>query len=278
MRGSLFVIFAGAVLAASARPASADEPSAGILVTGSGVVRVRPSVVEIGAQVSGKAELAADAMVKYKDAKRRALKAIEDLKIANLTVAEEGLTVGAPGDMNAMRMAMMNQGGGEVKMQFEVGEQFRISVQGIDKLDAAALIDLVARIMDAAKDAGLSVGASGPKNYVEMQMEGGKAATVAMFVVPDAAEAKKKASALAMADARAQAQQLADLAQVRLGAVRAIQESASPAGEEPSMMEMFYGRASKRGKDAAVESRVLSPSWDEVPVAVHLRVQFEIVK
>ncbi len=44
------------------------------------------SSVEITATVSGDAELAADATVKYRDTSRRALEALNGLKIAGLTV------------------------------------------------------------------------------------------------------------------------------------------------------------------------------------------------
>ena len=55
-----------------AQPSNGD----GITVSGSGEVKSKPNVVEISATVSGDAELAADAIVKYRDTKRRGLKAI----------------------------------------------------------------------------------------------------------------------------------------------------------------------------------------------------------
>ena len=57
-----------AVLAASSMAATvlADE---GILVRGTGSATGRPSQIEMSATLSGEAELAADAMVKFHDAK-----------------------------------------------------------------------------------------------------------------------------------------------------------------------------------------------------------------
>src|SRR5581483_11635204 len=83
--------------------AHADE---GITVTSVGKATTRPTQVEITGTVSGDAELASDAMVKYRDAKRRAVSAIDGLKIATLTVESDGATVTTPIDQNAQMMAM----------------------------------------------------------------------------------------------------------------------------------------------------------------------------
>src|SRR5437762_12046832 len=62
----------------------------GISVAGSGEVKAKPKVVEINATVSGDAELAADAIVKYRDARRRAVDALNGLKLEGLKIDTNG--------------------------------------------------------------------------------------------------------------------------------------------------------------------------------------------
>src|ERR1700722_15338081 len=57
--------------------AHADDSTNGITVSGTAKVMGKPNAVEIGAYVSGDAELTADAVVKYRDARKRAVAALE---------------------------------------------------------------------------------------------------------------------------------------------------------------------------------------------------------
>src|SRR4051812_36487033 len=65
----------------------------GISVAGSGEVKAKPTTVELNATVSGDAELAADAIVKYRDARRRAVEALNGLKLEGLKVEGGGFSV-----------------------------------------------------------------------------------------------------------------------------------------------------------------------------------------
>src|SRR5947207_7984909 len=89
---------------------AADEAQgisgAGLTVSGTAWGRGKPSVVEIGTTVSGDAELTADAVVKYRDAKKRAIAAIEGMKLPGLSVESSGYSISPAVDQNA-QMAMM---------------------------------------------------------------------------------------------------------------------------------------------------------------------------
>ena len=88
-------------------PAVRAEDASGITVSGSGKASAKPTSVEIPCIVSGDAELTADAIVKYRDARKRAVDAIQGLKIAGLTVESKGYSVRDYVDAVAQQQAMM---------------------------------------------------------------------------------------------------------------------------------------------------------------------------
>src|SRR5690349_10050647 len=99
--GWLAVVVAAVVgLAGAAR---ADE---GITVQGTGSAKARPTQVEIECTLSGDAELASDATVKFRDAKKRAMAAIEALKNKDLSVTSDGLSINNALDAQTQMMMM----------------------------------------------------------------------------------------------------------------------------------------------------------------------------
>ena len=58
----------------------------GISVYGTGETSAKPDLVEISLRANASAELTADALVKYRDTKRRTLEAFEKLKLEKLEV------------------------------------------------------------------------------------------------------------------------------------------------------------------------------------------------
>src|SRR4051812_19329991 len=90
--------FAAWATIALVSPASAqmvaNVGSDGITVFGTGELRAKPNVVQIDLRASAKAELTDDAIVKFKDSKKRTLEAFEALKMQNLKIDEQGLALG----------------------------------------------------------------------------------------------------------------------------------------------------------------------------------------
>ena len=91
----------------------AEENTGGISVTGVGTVKGKPSVVELGATVSGEGELANDASVKYRDAKKKVIAAFDALKNPDLTLDFKGSTVSQGVDPQAQMRMMQGMGGGD---------------------------------------------------------------------------------------------------------------------------------------------------------------------
>ena len=77
-----------------------------ITVTASGQSSIKPDVAEVRASVSGTAAMAADALRKFRDNRRRAIEAIMKLKFDNLSIEGGGLSLSSA-NANAQRIQQM---------------------------------------------------------------------------------------------------------------------------------------------------------------------------
>src|SRR5207248_4260123 len=95
----------------------------------------RPTQVEMSAVLSADAELAADAVVKFRDAKKRALAAIAALKNPDLTVIPGGVSVASGMDANAQMMAMRGMAAPTTTQKVRLAETSRIVLAHADKVE-----------------------------------------------------------------------------------------------------------------------------------------------
>jgi hypothetical protein len=261
------------ILAAAALPARAQQSDPpGIGVAGAGEVKARPTVVEITASVTGDAELAADAIVKYRDAKRRGVDALDGLKLPGLKVETGGFGVNQGGVDSATAQAMMQ---GNVvstagKQRVTVTEQLKLVLSGLDKLKDEELMDTILKVLDTARDSGLLIGRPAPRNYYEMQNymdnPGSGQGALVTFRIADPEAVREQAYKAAMDDARKRAERIAGLAGVKLGRIVSVKDTAAP---QPG---------GGGGDGAAKDAELSSPTFKEIPVRVRLAVQFEIAK
>jgi uncharacterized protein YggE len=267
-----------AVLAASSMAATvlADE---GILVRGTGSATGRPSQIEMSATLSGEAELAADAMVKFHDAKRRALAAIAGLKDPDLSVESGGVSVGSGTDANTQMMMMQGMAVPNTPQKVRLTETSRIVLIHTDKLEPEEMLSKVLKILDVAKDSGFQIGPAPARNYYEMQIraqQGDGSATVS-FKLPDTSALRDRAYKAAIDDAKAKAQRLAELSGAKLGRIISVHDEGvgSSDSENASMVRYVYGmRAGKEGEERSIAG---SNSGD-LTLGASLTVQFEIAK
>jgi hypothetical protein len=119
------------------------------------------------------------------------------------------------------------------------------------------LLETLAKIVDAAKEAGVAFGPA-PGTRVSISSEGPPA--FATFSIDDASQLREKAETMAMEDARAKATRLAKLSGNRLGDIRSVQES------------QLYS-ASLRSLPPEMSSKL-----DEIEINVTLQVSFQIVR
>jgi len=273
MRLSRPAVCVGILALLLATPANAaGEQGGGITVTGSGEAKARPTSVEMSAIVTGEAELAADAVVKFKDSRRRAVKAIEELKIASLSIESKGFTLNQGMDPNAQQMMMRGMAPSTSKQRVQVTEPLRLVIKDVDKMNDEDLMNTVLKVIDAGRDAGLTVGGPMPQNYYQMQimMQQGNAPGMASFKIADPAALREQAYAKAIENARFKAERLARLAGVKLGKVTSVQDSVVQAPQ--AQVVYVYGNQQQQ----ASETELTSPVAGDITMNVRLTVQFAI--
>jgi uncharacterized protein YggE len=248
----------------------ADENSTGITVTGVGTVKVRPSVAEIRSTVTGDGELAADANVKYLDARKKAIASIEAMKNPDLSVEPQGPLLEQATDPAAQMRIAQGMSSDMGKQHVRISEDLKIQLKNIDKLDPAKLVEMVVKIVDAGRDAGLQMGPPPAANYYQMQMQAqnGGGDAIVTFELPDKTKVEQEAYQKAVEDARAKAQRIADLSGIKLGKVLSVvdQETQSNGPQNP------YITVPAEPNDNQLQSAILT----EIPVTVHLEVKFDI--
>jgi uncharacterized protein YggE len=253
---------------------SALAQERGITVTGTGVVESMPDALELTATVEGNAELAGDALTKYRGNKQRFLAAIEKLNAKGMAVAGSGLSVNSGSTPNMMQAL---QGGGDQqkaadKVAFQ--EHLTVTLSGVDAMSPDDVLQSVTRLIDVAKDAGVTIG-PGPRSMMEIQFAGGKPTALARFKLTKPEGPRQQAYQAALEQARAKAQGLAKLAGVELGEVVSIRETVPVAKDDgsggglASYVALFAGAASAQPEYTATELR-------KIPVSVSLSVQFAI--
>jgi uncharacterized protein YggE len=266
-----------------AMPALAGESDPGITVIGTGIAKGKPSIMQFEANVSGNGELASDAKVKYEDAKKKGLAALDGLKNPNLTVEANGPSVT---DLVNPQLQMQMMNGMAVtpeKSKVMIAEQLKIQIKGIDALSPAQILETLLKIIDTCHDAGLQIGPPTPTNYYQMQImaQSGAAGGLVVYKIPDKTSLEDQAYQLAVDDARAKAEKIAKLSGVKLGRVLSVLDNNTAASGPKSQREMVMAMM---GQDPGVmtttssDKSVSSPSPGEIPVAASVTVTFEIAK
>jgi len=261
--------------------AIAARAGEGITVSASGEVKSKPTVVEIGATVNAEAELTADAIVKYREAKKKGMTALENLKMQNFEIASNGFTVNSAMDAQQQMRIMQGMGGATTtKQKVEVTEQMKLTIKEVDKLQPEQLMDKLLKIIDTGKDAGLLIGPPPATNYYEMQirMQSGRGSSIVGFKLGDINALKEQAYKQAMDSASTKAKRLAELAGVKLGRVLSVQEGQSKQDDSSNAsaarIAAMYGMPFIPNEQTDVSSNLFT----EIPVKVVLTVQFEILK
>ncbi len=271
MRGKAFL--AWLVLGTSVVAAWAG-PGGSVRVTGQGQDAATPDTAEVAATIGGDAELAADALTKFRSARKRLDDTLTALNLPQLKVHELGLQIGSgAGGTNLMQAMMRGDDDAQVKTGFQVSQNLKVAIAGVDKMTPEALTEILVRVLDALKDAGANVGVM-PSNVWEMQVMQQMPQGQVVFVLTDGAAPRAKAYALAMEDARGKALQLARLAGGQLGAVVSVHESATPKNDDDAA-ELLGSYAAALMRSAASHR---NDQFGPVPVRVTLDVTFELLR
>jgi uncharacterized protein YggE len=265
---------AAVVSSIAAATFAADD---GIIVRGVGSASGRPTQIEMSATLSGEAALAADALVKFHDAKKRALAAIAGLKNPDLAVEPGGVSVGSGTDANTQMMIMRGMTPPNNPQNIRITETSRIVLTHTEKLEPDELLEKVLKILDVAKDSGYQIGPAPATNWYEMQQraqEGGAGEATVSFKLPDSTALREKAYKAAIDDAKNKAKRLADLSGAKLGRILSVHDEGVNKSEPGAMIMYFYGSLSNKG--GAEDKAIAGSTSGDLTLHVNLQVQFEI--
>ena len=238
----------------------------GFTVAGKGLVSAKPDLVEIDLDVVASSELTADAIVKYRDAKRRIHDAFAALKLGNVSVDERVLLVDQKGQMQSPYY-FDYQPNTRTKTEVQLTRKLVVKATDIRKLDEEGILQLVGRLLDVAQDAGGKVGSgNNMNNYYYYRWGMNQTTGLVKFVIEDFDKVQEEAYEKAIADARARAERLARLSKVELGPIVAVRELVVP------------GDRNTNTEDEPTRKRLETAKFQEIPVRVELLVRFEVHK
>ena len=274
------IVFGAAAMAVAGPPARAQFPGSGggatpnlegFTVAGKGAVGARPNRFEIDLEISAASEMTSDVIVKYRDAKRRIQEAFTTLKMGNVTVEERALLVDKKGQaFNPYMMDMPPASRGKVEVQLT--RKLVINCVNIRELDEEALLQLVAKLLDVAQDAGGKVGGSSEFNPYYYRMTNTSNGLV-RFVLDDFDALQEKAYQAAIADARSRAGRLARLSGVELGPVAGVREILIPGEKAQTQSFSFYDMGTT-AEEEMPRKRLEATRFQEIPIKVELQVRF----
>jgi len=251
--------------------ASAAEP--GITVIATGEAAARPTAVTIVGLISAEAPLAADAVVKFRDAKRRTLEALEEAEVPGLEIAAQGFAIRSTINQQQMQLIWQGQAPQQLDAQVRVTEMLAIRLTGVGEMEETAIIENIMAVLDIAKEVGLTTGAALAQQSGQQVVWGQPIDTsLATFTHDDRETLEAAAYGAAIADARAQAERAAELAGVTLGQIVAIAPAADAAAGNPITAMYYYGQAARTGEDDPHAAK----SFGELKAQVSLQVRFEI--
>jgi uncharacterized protein YggE len=246
----------------SATSAASDNID-GFTVAGKGAASAKPNRLEIDLEVTAASELSADAIVKYRDAKKRLQEAFAALKLSNVTVEERGLLVDQKG-ATFNPYYMDSAPSRKTRIEVQLTRKLVVTCTNLRSMDEEAILQLVAKLLDVAQDAGGKVG-GGQQDFSSYYFYGynrQSTSGLVRFILDDFASLQEQAYQNAVADARARAVRLAKLSGVELGRVAGVRE--------------VYVPGERAGSDDEMpKKRLESSKFQEIPVRVELQVRFE---
>jgi uncharacterized protein len=175
--------------------------------------------------------------------------------------------VNKKGQMNSRYFFSGYEQNNRAKTEVQLSRKLVVKGTDIRKLDEDALLQLTAKLLDVAQDAGARVGGSNdfdPYSYYydsARRTEG-----LVRFVLEDFDKLQEEAYEKAIADAQSRAQRLARLGRVELGAIVAVREVVVP-GETAQHAS---------GEDEDHHKRLVSSKFQEIPIRVELLVRFDV--
>lgn len=245
-----------------------------ITVSAVGEASVKPDRIVLTGQLSESSEKMQDAVTAFADTRRRAMASIKQTEIEGLSVATSSLSIRLAGTPQP------NPFGGEqpnaaVPGSLVISQTVTLTVPGVDRLDEPAVIDLIVKLMSAAKEAGIETDQATPRNMMMMQMGMGEpSGASAVFEITDPEQAKRTATRAAIERARADATHLAELAGGKLGKIVSIADAPVATDDEAASNPYALIFGMMMGDDGETYA---TTELQPITVARPLSVSFELI-
>ena len=207
-------------------PPALPPVPAGISVYGTGEAEARPNTVEVSVRVIGRGELADDATLKYKQAKKNTLDALAALKLDGMEIKEQGMVVGTATAAGNRQVIVNGRRVNAQRSQLEVSNVLRLRLGGLAELADDEVLRKVSALVETVQDSGGQMTGASVAAYGDGQVYYNNQAQMqaVRFLLVDLAEMREKVYEQAVADARERATRLAKLTGVKLGSPLAVQE------------------------------------------------------
>jgi uncharacterized protein YggE len=276
MRAIACLVATASLLRAASAQVSSDPRTEGIAVQGLGERAAKPNQVELELRIAGSAEIFGDALVKFRDVKRRTLEAYQALGLKNLTVRERGIALARGDSQEAMQMAMRGQVTEGVKFKVELSSNLRVQLTDVAEMPPEQVMETLGKLLDTARDSGADVGPSAAQ--INMAYRYGQQITgsISRFVLQDFEAAREEAYKAAVADARARAERLASLSGVKLGRILSVSELNVSGDEITQHSQPYYPNQQVSAGEPRRGLRIESDTFTDIPIRVRLMVRFAI--
>jgi uncharacterized protein YggE len=259
---------------ALAQAGSTPSPNLeGFTVAGKGSVAAKPNRLEIDLEISASSEMTSDVIVKYRDAKKRIQEAFTALKMANVTVEERALAVDQKGQVfNPYMMDTPPARKGKVEVQ--LSRKLVVNCTNIRDMDEEAILQLVARLLDVAQDAGAKVGGGGDFNPYSYRWGASNNTALVRFILDDYDPLLEKAYQAAVVDARTRASRLAKLSGLELGAIGGVREVLVPGEKTQNNSSPYFYYDMPSTEEESPKKQLTASKFQEIPIKVELQVRF----
>jgi uncharacterized protein YggE len=270
------LVSTGLPMAAAQSASRSDVGTEGIAVQGIGERVAKPNNVELELRIAGSAEIFGDALVKYRDVKRRTLEAYQALGLKNLTIDERGIALAKGDSAEAMQMAMRGQIATSTKFKVELSSSLRIQLTDVAQMPPEQVMETLGKLLDTARDSGADIGPSAAELNMAYRYGRQVSGSISKFVLQDFDDIREEAYKAAVADARARAERLASLTGLKLGRVLSVSEI-SVSGDEITTQSQPYNNPNQASAGEPRRGlRIETDMFADIPVRVRLMVRFAI--
>ena len=237
-----------------------------IEVEGTGNASANPDLLVLEGFVSVEDESAKKLPSKYFEIKKKLEETINPMDFPGVKIQFEGSAFKSNSAVSAA--AVMMGGGANTEGGYRLSTPIVINVEVDDQDSEKSTLQRLSKLVESAETAGASFSESAnPMMGVVLAANGG-AASLVKGSLEDTAKLEQEASKAAFADAKAKAEQLAELAGGKLGKVISITESNLADASDPTTayMKMVTGQQSE-AKNGTIK---------RIKVSRALRVRFEL--